>query len=142
MIGLAVEFWIFVRSIRALFADPKVKPLLYIVPVLLGGGTLFYHHIEGWSWIDSLYFCVITLATVGFGDFAPETRIGKLFTIFYLFLGIGTLLALINAVTARSLTGGPPVADRHPPTDDHQDHDEENRQTHDRCSSGISTPSR
>ena len=36
-----------------------------------------------------VYFCVVTMSTVGYGDFSPETALGKVYTIFYLFIGIG-----------------------------------------------------
>lgn len=60
-------------------------------------GTVFYHLIEGWSWLDSMYFSVITLTTVGYGDLSPETDIGKVFTMFYLLTGIGIIFGFINA---------------------------------------------
>ncbi len=59
-------------------------------------GTVFYHLIEKWSWLDSLYFSVITLATVGYGDFAPKTPAGKIFTIFYVFIGVGIFIFVAN----------------------------------------------
>lgn len=62
-------------------------------------GTLVYHYVEQWSWLDSLYFCVVTLATVGYGDFTPSTPFAKIFTIFYILNGIGILLLFLNKVT-------------------------------------------
>lgn len=57
--------------------------------LLLVTGTLFYHNVEGWRYVDSLYFSAVTMTTIGYGDFSPETDIGKIFTIFFAFLGIG-----------------------------------------------------
>ena len=56
--------------------------------MLLAGGTFGYSYIEGWEYIDSLYFTVVTVTTIGYGDFAPQTDIGKIFTIFFPFVGI------------------------------------------------------
>jgi voltage-gated potassium channel len=53
--------------------------------------------------LDSLYFSVITLTTVGYGDFSPSTRAGNIFTMFYIFIGIGIVLGFVNAVAERSM---------------------------------------
>lgn len=68
------------------------------VVLLLVVGTVSYHHIEGWNFLDSLYFCVVSLATVGYGDFAPKTNLGKVFTIFYLIIGISIFAAFANTL--------------------------------------------
>jgi hypothetical protein len=53
--------------------------------------------------LDSLYFSVITLTTVGYGDFSPSTRAGNIFTMFYIFIAIGIVLGFVNAVAERSM---------------------------------------
>jgi voltage-gated potassium channel len=61
-------------------------------------GMVFYHYMEGWSWVDSLYFCVVSLGTVGYGDFTPTTPAARLFTVVYLINGIVILLALFDRI--------------------------------------------
>ena len=41
---------------------------------MLLAGVLVYHWLEGWSYLDALYFCVVSLATVGYGDLTPRRR--------------------------------------------------------------------
>jgi|APFre7841882724_1041349.scaffolds.fasta_scaffold63324_2 hypothetical protein len=59
-------------------------------------GMLVYHWLEGWSLFDALYFSVVTLATVGYGDLVPTTPLAKLFTIFYVLNGVSILVALLD----------------------------------------------
>ena len=53
---------------------------------------------EGWSYLDSVYFCVVSLGTAGYGDLTPTTPVAKLFTIVYLINGIVILLALFDRI--------------------------------------------
>ncbi len=66
------------------------------VLAVLAIGVIFYHFVEGLSWLNATYFCVVTLTTVGYGDIAPKTDPGKIFTIFYLLIGIGIIAAFLN----------------------------------------------
>lgn len=102
MIAFLILMWQSFLSARDAFRDPNVRPLGVWLGTLIAIGTVFYHHIEGWSWLDSVYFCVIALATVGFGDLSPQTAFGKVFTIFYVLAGIGILVAFVNAMVERT----------------------------------------
>jgi voltage-gated potassium channel len=55
-----------------------------------------YHFVEHLSWLNAYYFSVITLATVGYGDITPHTAAGKIFTTFYVLLGVGIITTLIS----------------------------------------------
>lgn len=87
-----------VNTVVSFLKDENYRDLLFTTVIVLGAGTLVYHYLEEWSWIDSLYFSVITLTTIGYGDFAPATDEGKLFTIFYIVVGLGIILSFINTV--------------------------------------------
>ena len=79
-------------------SDRQSRPLFIYAGFVLCIGWLFYHWAEGWSWLDSLYFSVVTLGTVGYGDLTPSTPLSKLFTIFYILNGIGVLVAFVNQI--------------------------------------------
>lgn len=65
-------------------------------------GTVFYHFTEHLSWVDAVYFSVVTLGTVGYGDIVPHTDLGKLFTAAYIIVGIGILAAFANILIRRA----------------------------------------
>lgn len=89
---------IFLRTLISFLKDPEYRSLLFASASIVAIGTVVYHYVEGWTWLDSLYFSTITLTTIGFGDFAPQTDGGKIFTIIYIVIGIGMILAFINTV--------------------------------------------
>lgn len=74
----------------------KNRYLFLVVFLLLFGGTIFYMRVEHWRFLDSIFFCVVTLATVGYGNMVPQTDLGKIFTIFYIIIGISIFLFFVN----------------------------------------------
>ena len=64
---------------------------------LIGVGTVVFHWLEDWGWIDSFYFSVVAATTVGFGDFAPETDAGKLVAVGYIVVGISLIATYLDA---------------------------------------------
>ncbi len=89
-------FWII--TLRQALKEPEARGALRSAVVLLVTGVIFYCLVEHWSVVDSLYFCVTTLTTVGFGNPAPTTDAGKLFTVVFVLSGVGMFLAVINGV--------------------------------------------
>jgi voltage-gated potassium channel Kch len=58
--------------------------------VYFAGGWGIYAALgTGWSGVDSVYFAMTTVVTVGTGDVTPESDGAKLFTIFFAIFGIG-----------------------------------------------------
>jgi hypothetical protein len=84
-------------------SKPESRALLFMAVFVLLGGTIFYHGVEHWRWLDSLYFCIVTLATIGYGDFTPKTDLGKGFTIVYIILGLGILAGFFSLVGQHSI---------------------------------------
>ena len=86
------------RAMGAVWRDPETKALPAVAGALVLAGTLFYWRFEDWTLIESLYFCIVTLTTVGYGDFSPTTAGTQIFTIIYILTGFGVLVALLTSV--------------------------------------------
>ena len=65
---------------------------IIIVVLLVLTGAIFYHFNDNLSWVDSFYFTVMTIMTVGYGDFRPTNEASKIFTIIFGIVSIPTVL--------------------------------------------------
>jgi voltage-gated potassium channel len=83
----------------------KLKISLFILVLIFIIGTLGYHYIEDWSFTESLYTTVITLATVGYGDFHPQQTEGRVFTVVLIVFGVGAMAYTIRLATEAMVEG-------------------------------------
>ena len=89
------------RAVAAVWRDPETKALPVVAGALVLTGTLFYWRFEDWTIIEALYFCVVTLTTVGYGDLHPTSAGTQIFTIVYILTGFGVLVALLTSVAEK-----------------------------------------
>ena len=83
----------------------KIELLVTVIFSLLVAGAFGFHTLEGWSWLDSFYSTVVTLFTVGYGDFTPQTDMGKLFTMALILCGLGVISYAAVELTAFVVEG-------------------------------------
>ncbi|TXC81635.1 potassium channel family protein [Luteibaculum oceani] len=82
--------------------------LFYSLSLLAGVfiiGTLGYRIIEGYDWLDAFYMTLITVSTVGYGEVAPLTVAGKVFTSFIILICFGTFAYAISSITSYLVNG-------------------------------------
>ncbi|WP_417915348.1 potassium channel family protein [Candidatus Electronema sp. JM] len=96
------------RRLVRWFVEKIRKYLFPIAPLLLllVIGPLGYELLEGMSFLDGLYLTAITITTVGYGDIAPVTIGGRLFTILLIFSGVGYVMYLFSQITETMVEGG------------------------------------
>ena len=104
MVPLLLAFRGLARAVVAVWRDPETKALPIVAGALLLTGTLFYWRFEDWTVIQALYFSVVTVTTVGFGDLHPTSAGTQIFTIFYILTGLGVFVALLASVAEQYIT--------------------------------------
>jgi voltage-gated potassium channel len=65
---------------------------------MISFGTLGFHFLEKLSLLDSVYTATQTVTTVGYGDFTPNTPAGKIFAVFFMLFGVGTVLYALTVL--------------------------------------------
>jgi hypothetical protein len=81
--------------------NKQIAMLLVLFAVFLLLGSLVFHVLEGWTYLEALYFSFTTLTTIGFGDYLPSTHASKIFAIFYIILGLGNCASIIAVLTVK-----------------------------------------
>jgi voltage-gated potassium channel len=69
---------------------------LILIIILLIYGIVGAHFIMGLNLIDSIYYAVITMATVGYGDYIPHTGVQKIFATTLALAGVALLAYVFN----------------------------------------------
>ena len=89
-------------------ADAPLQRLRYalvLLAVVILAGALGYHYLSRLGTLDSFYMAITTLFTVGFRELGEVTARTKLFTIFYLIIGLGVATYALSNLTALLLEG-------------------------------------
>jgi len=85
---------------REMLDDEKdiLYGLLFVISYMAVGVVAYSFVFESWGVVDSLYFSMVTLTTVGYGDVVPETQRGRFFTIIYATSGIVIIGVIVGRI--------------------------------------------
>ncbi|XP_024284148.1 potassium channel subfamily K member 12-like [Oncorhynchus tshawytscha] len=93
---------------------PGWKPSVYHVMLILGLSAIIisccasamYTPVEGWAYLDSLYFCFVTFSTIGFGDLVSSQRadyeyqpLYRLANCLFILMGVCCIYSLFNVIS-------------------------------------------
>ena len=76
------------KNIGKMFTKNILIAEIILVMLIIIIGAITFHFIEWWRILDSFYFIISTMSTIWFGDFIPQTDIGKVFVMFYAIIGV------------------------------------------------------
>jgi voltage-gated potassium channel len=72
----------------------RLRVYISILIIVILVGILGMMVFENRTLLDSFYFVVVTISTVGYGDIHPVTEAGKLLTIGIILIGVGCFVGL------------------------------------------------
>lgn len=81
-----------------------LQTLAFLVYLLVG--ALIFSHIENWKYLDGIYWADVTLFTIGFGDFSPQTTLGRALLMPYALVGVTSLGLVIGSIRSLALDRG------------------------------------
>lgn len=81
-----------------------LQTIIFLTYLLVG--ALIFSEIEGWNYLDSVYWADVTLFTVGFGDISPQTRLGRGLLVPYALIGVISLGLVIGSIRSMILDRG------------------------------------
>ena len=81
-----------------------LQTIMFLFYLLLG--ALVFCNVEGWNYLDAVYWAAVTLFTVGFGDFYATTTLGRALLIPYSLVGIISLGLVIGSIRSLVLERG------------------------------------
>lgn len=81
-----------------------LQTIMFLMYLLLG--ALVFSKIEGWNYLDAVYWADVTLFTVGFGDFSAITTLGRALLLPFALVGVISLGLVIGSIRALVLDRG------------------------------------
>ena len=82
------------RILRFIAQFPGRACLYLLVSTVVLGGAFFSLVEEDADWIDGMWWAIVTLTTVGYGDFAPDSIAGRWVAMFVMAGGLGSVAIL------------------------------------------------
>ncbi|GEQ66784.1 hypothetical protein JCM33374_g447 [Metschnikowia sp. JCM 33374] len=96
----ASETFAMMRTIRSKVTLSQQRRVLAITLLIFISfwlvGAVIFQSVESWSYFNALYFCFLCLLTIGYGDFHPDTALGRVFFIVWAIAAVPLMTILIS----------------------------------------------
>ncbi|KAF9127264.1 Potassium channel [Mortierella sp. 14UC] len=107
------------QCVKMVVKRKMIVRMVFIWIIMWFGGAGIFCIFEPWTYLESLYFCFVTLTTIGFGDYVPKEPGSIEFWNVYVFVGL-SVFAYILSLSSESMASQIHLVDDH---DDNNDDD-------------------
>ena len=76
----------------------RIQLAIMAVITFIGIGTVLFHSLEDWTWIQAFYFSVVSMTTVGYGDLAPSNDLTRLVVAIYVLISVAIMLTTLGMI--------------------------------------------
>jgi voltage-gated potassium channel len=95
---------VFVKEARRLLTPSGLRFASVLAAAsALAGGAIFANVERGHTMWDGVWWALTTMSTVGYGDLAPKTVIGRMVALALMFVGVGFFALITGAIAQRFL---------------------------------------
>jgi hypothetical protein len=88
-----------VNEMNDKFMRTNIYAVMIAIGLYIAVGVAVYHNMMHWSRLNALYFLVVTICTIGYGDLVPLSPAERLFTAFYILVGIAICSGLLGVIS-------------------------------------------
>jgi hypothetical protein len=99
------------RLYTLLEANPIVIPVILVLVIIIFGGIGVYlaeHEHQGANITnlgDAFWWTIVTITTVGYGEFFPLTFVGRAIGVVVMFSGIGIVVIIVGIISQKRVKG-------------------------------------
>lgn len=74
--------------------------MIYTSAILIIISSVLMSYFEGKTFLDALWWSIVTTTTVGYGDISPATGVGRFIAVVLMLFGIGFISMLTGTITS------------------------------------------
>lgn len=86
--------------LNKIFRKTNIANVFYVVTAIVIAVAVSFHFVEQQSYMNSFYWAIITVSTVGYGDVSTHTTLGKSLSISMALGGVGMFGVLTYSITS------------------------------------------
>ena len=102
VIRVLILIVIYFRIVGGFLKNTRLDEILGVLMVIIIGSTLGLYLIDPSmnNLFDNLWFVIVSITTVGYGDITPNTVYGKVFSLILLIIGVFVFSAITGAISS------------------------------------------